>query len=62
MNFCEMRKAARLTQEDVAKKLDVTQSAVSKWERGASRPLKKYQKKLAKLFGCTIEELMQTES
>lgn len=53
------RYAAGLRQVDVAKKLDVTQSAVSRWESGASKPLMKYRKKLARLYGCTADELLE---
>lgn len=55
------RVRAGLRQADVAKKLDVDQTAVSNWELGKSKPLRKYHKKLAKLFGCTVEELFSAE-
>ena len=46
-----------LKQEEVAKKLLVDQSAVSNWERGTAKPLRKYRKKLAKLYGVTVSEI-----
>lgn len=52
----ELRKAAGLGQAEVAERLDVTQSAVSKWEHGCI-PLAKYRRKLAKLYGVAEEEL-----
>lgn len=55
----ELRVAAGLRQEDVAKKLNVDQTAVSNWERGKNRPCTKYRKKLAKLYGCTVEQLLE---
>lgn len=55
------RERAGLRQADVAKKLDVDQTAVSNWELGKTKPLRKYHKKLAKLFGCTVEELLANE-
>ncbi len=58
MTLREFRLKAGLRQEDVAKLLDLDQAAVSYWESGKTRPLKKHQKKLAKLYGCTIEELL----
>lgn len=58
MNIRFYREKAGLRQEDLAKKLDVDQTAVSNWELGKSKPLRKYHKKLAKILGCTVEELM----
>lgn len=55
----ELRKKAGLTQAQVAKKLDVDQSAVSWWESGVNFPCRKYRKKLARLFGITVEELLK---
>lgn len=57
MTLRELRENASLKQEDVAKKLTVDQSAVSNWERGTARPLAKYRKKLAKLYGVTVSEI-----
>lgn len=53
------RKSAGLTQSDVAKKMKVDQSTVSLWESGKTKPLQKCRKKLAKVLGCTVEELMR---
>lgn len=59
MTLRERREAAGLVQEAVAKKLDVTQAAVSRWESGDTKRIsRKYHKKLAKLYGCTVEELL----
>ena len=57
MSIRKMRERAGLRQEDLAKKLDVDQTAVSNWELGKSKPLRKYHKKLARILGCTVEEL-----
>lgn len=46
------------TQREVAKILGVKESAVSKWERGVSKPRADKLPVLAKLYGCTIEELL----
>lgn len=53
----ELRLAAGLRQIDVAKKMNVDQGAVSKWESGETRPSRKYHKKLARLYGCTVDDL-----
>lgn len=58
----ERRMMAGLRQVDVAKKMDVDQAAVSKWENGETRPSRKYHKKLAKLYNCTVEELLKEDS
>lgn len=55
------RKFAGLTQAEVGKALEVSGASVSNWERGARRPLKKYRRKLAVLYNCTEEELMENE-
>lgn len=55
----ELRLAAGLWQIDVAKKMNVDQGAVSKWESGENKPSRKYHKKLAKLYGVTVAELAQ---
>lgn len=61
MTLKERRLVANLTQEEVAKALEVNQSSVSKWEGGHGVPLKKYQRKLASLFNCTEQELMEEQ-
>ena len=49
----------RMTQTEVAARLEVDPSAVSRWEAGVNPPLKKYRKKLAALYGCTEEDLLK---
>ncbi len=46
------------TQREVAAILGVKESAVSKWERGISKPRADRLPMLAKLYGCSIEELL----
>lgn len=58
MDLKAWRLASGLTQCEVANALEVDQSAVSNWEKGKVRPLKKHQVKLAKLYECSVEELM----
>ena len=58
LTISERRKAAGLTQVQLAKKMNVDQSTVSLWETGKSRPARKLHKKLAKILGCTVEELI----
>lgn len=55
----EYRKRARLSQADVAKIMNVDQSAVSLWENGVNRPCRKYWAKLAKVYGVPENELFK---
>lgn len=57
----ERREKMGLLQEQVARILEVSKTAVSNWEKGKNKILPKYQKKLAKLYGCTVEELSAKE-
>ena len=50
------------TQREVARILGVKESAVSKWERGVSKPRADKLPMLAKLYGGTIEELLASEN
>lgn len=61
MNIGKYRKAAGLTQEQLAKKMNVDQSAVSYWESGRTRPLRKSWKKLARVLGCSVDDLLKEE-
>lgn len=61
MNIAKLRKAAGFTQEVLAKKMNVDQSTVSLWESGKSKPQRKLHKKLAKLLGCTVDELLKED-
>lgn len=61
MTLKERREAAGLTPAQVAKKLDVTASAVYNWEYGYNGIIRKYQKRLARLYGCTVDELMEED-
>lgn len=53
------RKAAGMTQLELADKMGVTDKAVSKWERDLSFPDVNSIPKLAEVLGVTVEELMQ---
>lgn len=59
MKFVLLRKAANLTQADVAKKIGVAQSTVAMWESGENMPRADKLLLLANLYGCTIDELLR---
>lgn len=61
MNIKELRLKAGMTQEQLAKKMNVDQTAVSRWESGNTKPLRKTHKKLARVLGCTVDELLKEE-
>lgn len=62
MSMKEMRERLGLTQAQIADRLEVDKSTVSKWESGDSTPLRKYRRKLCELLGCTEEELIAPAS
>jgi len=52
------RIASGLTQTDVAKELGLNQSTVSMWETGTSMPNPRLLPEIAKLYHCTVDELL----
>lgn len=52
------RKAANLTQKQLAEQLGVTQAAVSTWELGVARPSHKVLGRLADALGCEVNDLV----
>ena len=61
-NLQRLRKKAGLSQEDVAEKLFVSRQSISKWENGNAEPGVDHLKALARLYGVTLDELMENES
>ena len=55
------RKKLGLTQEALAKQLDVTNQAVSKWEADLCCPDVMLLPKIADIFGITVDELFGRE-
>ena len=53
------RTSCKMTQEFVAEQIGVSRQAVSKWENGTSDPSTSNLFALAKLFGISVEELLQ---
>ncbi len=56
----QMRKKNNLSQEELASKIGVTRQAVSKWERAESSPDMENLILLAKLYGVSIDELINS--
>lgn len=57
----ELRKQQGLTQEELAEKLFVSRTAISKWESGRGLPSIESLKQIANLFSITIDDLLSGE-
>ena len=57
----ELRNKNKLTQEQLAEKLYVSRSAVSKWESGKGYPSIDSLKYISKTFNISIDELLSIE-
>ena len=57
--IAELRKQHGMTQLELAEKMNVTDKAVSKWERDLSCPDINSLPKLAEILGVSVDELMQ---
>ena len=65
MKFCEklqqLRKQKGLTQEQLAEKMFVSRTAVSKWESGKGYPNLDSLKNLSEIFSVSIDDLLSGE-
>ena len=59
--IAQLRKEQGMTQQALAEKMNVTDKAVSKWERDQSCPDIHTMAKLAQVLGVRVEELMDSE-
>lgn len=57
--FEKCRRDAGLHQTDVARILGIAQCTVSQWETGKSYPRGSMLTALARLYGCTIDQLFK---
>lgn len=57
-NVQRLRRAAGLSQEELAERLGVTRQAVSKWERDSAYPEMEKLARMSQLFGVTVEALL----
>ena len=56
-NLKILREKAGLTQKEVAALFEIKQNTVSMWETGLSKPRADKLPELAKLYGCSIDDL-----
>ncbi len=54
-----LRKSHNYTQNDLAKKLDISRQAVSKWETKTAIPDLEVLLKISKLYGITINDILE---
>jgi len=60
-NLKKLRKLHKLSQEDVAEKIQVSRQAVAKWESGETMPDIQKCDALAKLYNVTLDDLLHYE-
>ena len=56
--IAKIRREARLTQEEVAKALNVDRSTIAKWEAGEAKPHVNRLRILADLYGKSLDETL----
>ena len=61
MSFRDARIKAGLSVAEVMAALNVSDAAVYQWETGKNTPKGKRLPELAKLYGCTVDELLKEE-
>ena len=61
MNIKVYRKKLKITQSDLAAKMNVTQGAIVQWESGICLPRADKLPMLANILNCSIEELIMPE-
>lgn len=60
-NISSLRRAAEMTQFELAERLNYSDKAVSKWERGESVPDIAVLKNIADIFSVTVDYLLEEE-
>ena len=56
-NIENIRSLKRISQKDLAEEIGVSQSAVSQWESGQAFPSSDKLPQIAKILGCSIDDL-----
>ena len=58
-NLKKFREKAGVSQSQLATTLGISQQAVTKWETGECLPRASMLIKIAKVLGCTVDELLK---
>lgn len=58
MSFRDKREQAGRTVLEVSRILEISPAAVYQWEAGETRPRTSFLPTLAKLYDCTVDELL----
>lgn len=58
-NLKLLREGKNISQTQLAIEMGISQQAIAKWETGESKPRAEKLLQLAKLFNCTIDELLK---
>lgn len=65
-NLCqriaELRTSFGMSQSELAKRLDVTRSSVNAWELGFATPQLKHIVEMSKIFGTTVDGMLNSSS
>ena len=61
MNIKALREKKEITQQSLARILGINQSAVSNWETEKAMPRAALLPKLAKVLGCSIDDLFRDD-
>lgn len=62
VRFTRLRKEKGLTQDDIARKINISPQAVSKWENDVSSPDISILNDLSDILGVTLDELLGKET
>ena len=61
MEIKKARIAAGFTQQQLAEKMNVDRTAVTKWEIGTAMPTADKIVKLARVLGCSVDQLLSVD-
>lgn len=62
LDIRSFREKAGMTQTELAVNLGVTQAAIAMWETGERKPNIIMLKRIANIFGCTVDDMLATVS